>query len=112
MNCVSNLLDAMRDSPTFEIIADGIDIFFVVDGVKIAKREHPGTAQAKWISLEPGWSVLDGSLTIAEAAAEWGVSTADIRKSITSGETESVKDEHGELCVATIIVEHNGVRVH
>jgi hypothetical protein len=39
---------------------DGRDIFIVVDGVRIAKRGSPGTPQAKtWVSLEPGWSVLD-----------------------------------------------------
>jgi hypothetical protein len=37
---------------------DGKDTFVVVDGVTIAKRGHPGTAQAgTWISLEPGWTV-------------------------------------------------------
>jgi hypothetical protein len=41
-----------------EIESDGIDLFVLVDGVKIAKRGHPRTAQAgTWISLEPGWSV-------------------------------------------------------
>ena len=38
------------------IISDGEDIFIIADGMKIAKRGHPGTPQAKtWISLEPGW---------------------------------------------------------
>jgi hypothetical protein len=39
----------------------GNDIFVVADGVKIAKRGHPGTLLQKgtWISLEPGWTVLD-----------------------------------------------------
>ena len=37
--------------------SDGRDI---VDGVKIAKRGHPGTRHAKkWIPLEPGWTVRD-----------------------------------------------------
>jgi hypothetical protein len=41
-------------------VSDGHDIFVVVDGVRIAKRGRPGTPQAKtWISLEPGWRVLD-----------------------------------------------------
>jgi hypothetical protein len=40
-------------------LSDGKDIFITVDGVKIAKRGHRGTAQAMtWISLEPGWSVV------------------------------------------------------
>jgi hypothetical protein len=40
--------------------ADG-DLFIIRDGVKIAKRGEHGTPQAKtWISLEPGWRVLDG----------------------------------------------------
>jgi len=39
----------------------GNDIFVVADGVKIAKRRHPGTLlqPGTWISLEPGWTVLD-----------------------------------------------------
>ena len=42
------------------IESDGTDIFVVADGVKIAKRGHPGTAQAgTWVSLETGWRVLD-----------------------------------------------------
>jgi hypothetical protein len=36
-------------------------LYIVVDGVKIAKRGERGTTQGKtWVSLEPGWSVLDG----------------------------------------------------
>jgi hypothetical protein len=54
-------------TPATEIICDGENIFVVVDGVKIAKRGGPGTPQARtWISLEPGWRVLDqdGGLVI------------------------------------------------
>jgi hypothetical protein len=41
-----------------EIQFTGADFFMFVDGVKIAKRGHPNTPQAKtWISLEPGWRV-------------------------------------------------------
>jgi len=43
-----------------EVFCNGEDIFIVVDGIRIAKRGHPGTSQAKtWISLEPGYSVRD-----------------------------------------------------
>lgn len=46
--------------PEVEFISDGRDLFVVLDGVKIAKRGHPGTAEAKtWISLEPGYQVID-----------------------------------------------------
>jgi hypothetical protein len=39
----------------------GEDIFVVVNGARIARRGYPGTPQAKtWVSLEPGWKVLDG----------------------------------------------------
>jgi hypothetical protein len=32
------------------------------DGVKIAKRGRPGTSQAgQWVSLEPGYVVLDSA---------------------------------------------------
>jgi hypothetical protein len=50
--------------PSLEIamMGDGENIYIVADGVRIAKRGKPGTPQAKtWISLEPGWNVLDGS---------------------------------------------------
>ena len=43
-----------------EVFCDGKDIFIVVDGIRIAKRGHPGTSQARtWISLEPGYTVED-----------------------------------------------------
>jgi hypothetical protein len=46
--------------PTVEMISDGDDLFVVVNGVKVAKRGRPGTAQANtWVSLGPGWTVLD-----------------------------------------------------
>jgi hypothetical protein len=39
---------------------DGEDMFVIREGVRIAKRGHPGTAHAgKWISLEPGFSIYD-----------------------------------------------------
>jgi hypothetical protein len=42
------------------MVSDGHDVFVVVDGVRVAKRGRPGTAQARtWVSLEPGWRVLD-----------------------------------------------------
>ena len=48
------------------IECDGRDIFVIADGVKIAKRGHPGTPQAgTWVSLEPGWRVLDCQETSA-----------------------------------------------
>jgi hypothetical protein len=38
------------------MVSDGKDLFIVRDGVKIAKRGHPGTKYAKtWIPLEPEW---------------------------------------------------------
>ena len=44
---------------------DGTDLFIVHEGVRIAKRGLPGTPQAKtWVSLEPGWRVLDGKRSI------------------------------------------------
>jgi hypothetical protein len=37
---------------------EGSDIFVIANGVRIAKRGHPGTPQANtWLSLEPGWTV-------------------------------------------------------
>ena len=38
------------------------DIFVFVDGVRVAKRGHPGTAQAgTWVSLELGYVVLSNA---------------------------------------------------
>jgi hypothetical protein len=44
-----------------QIICDGHDIFVILpDGLRIARRGYPGTAQARtWVPLEPGWSVVD-----------------------------------------------------
>jgi hypothetical protein len=48
------------DEPEIRIMGDGTDIYVTVDGVKIAMRGSPGTPQANtWVSLEPGWSVID-----------------------------------------------------
>jgi hypothetical protein len=97
----------MSRETVVKIVGDGVDVFIIVDGVKIAKR------QAKtWVSLEPGWRVLEGWLTRAEAAARWGVSEADIRKAIKSGETYAEKNEHGVLRVPSLVIQQNAVRVH
>ena len=49
---------------------DGKEVFVVFDGVKIAKRGHPGTREAgTWVSIRPGWSVhdeLDGRELVVE----------------------------------------------
>jgi hypothetical protein len=43
-----------------QFVGTGTDIFIICDGVRIAKRGYPRTAQAgTWVSLEPGWRVLD-----------------------------------------------------
>ena len=50
---------------------EGEDIYVVADGVRIAKRGPPGTLQAEtWISLKPGWTVLDCRDDEGEAAIE------------------------------------------
>ena len=42
------------------IESDGIDVFVVYNGVRIAKRSHSGTPLAgTWMSLEPGYTVQD-----------------------------------------------------
>ena len=36
------------------------DVFVAVDGVRVARRGYPGSPQARtWVSVEPGWEVLD-----------------------------------------------------
>jgi hypothetical protein len=50
----------MSDDPVCELHNDGDDVFVLVDGMKIAKRGRPYTAEAlMWIMLEPGWIVRD-----------------------------------------------------
>ena len=45
---------------TCRVECDGEDIFIVADGLKIAKRGHPETPQAKtWVLLEPGYIVRE-----------------------------------------------------
>jgi hypothetical protein len=42
------------------IESDGIDVFVIYDGKRIAKRGHPDTPQAgTWVSTEPGYTVWD-----------------------------------------------------
>jgi hypothetical protein len=62
------------DKPNVECVMEciGDDLFVVFGGLRIAKRGCPDTPQAKtWVSLEPGWRVLDGvsgdSITIEHA---------------------------------------------
>jgi hypothetical protein len=53
----ASMIDGMTD---IRMESDGQDIFIVLDGIKIAKRGKHGTAQAgQWVSLEPGYRVLD-----------------------------------------------------
>jgi hypothetical protein len=45
---------------TAEIVSDGTDLFVVLNGIKITKRDYPDAPQARqWVSLEPGYRVLD-----------------------------------------------------
>jgi hypothetical protein len=38
----------------------GNDLFVIVGGVRIARRGYPDTPQeGTWVSIEPGWEVLD-----------------------------------------------------
>ena len=42
------------------IESDGIDVFVVYNGTRIAKRADSNTPQAgTWVSLEPGYQVSD-----------------------------------------------------
>jgi hypothetical protein len=49
-----------NDEPVCELHNDGENVYVLVNGMKIAKRGAPDTAQAEtWIMLEPGWIVRD-----------------------------------------------------
>jgi hypothetical protein len=42
------------------MVADEQGIFILIDGKAVAKRGDANSPQAKiWISIEPGWRVLD-----------------------------------------------------
>lgn len=48
----------MKKHLELELMYDGVDIFVIFDGVRIAKRGRPESPQAgTWVSLEPGWEV-------------------------------------------------------
>jgi hypothetical protein len=41
---------------------EGRELLLIIDGVRIAKRGEPGTPHAMtWISLEPGYSVIQSA---------------------------------------------------
>jgi hypothetical protein len=49
----------MDQAPQVTIVSDGVDIFVLADGRRIAKRGRPGSPQTgTWVSLEPGWVVV------------------------------------------------------
>jgi hypothetical protein len=51
---------ARSKEPVVEIQREGRNVFLLIDEVKIAMRGEPGSPQAKtWVSLEPGYTVLD-----------------------------------------------------
>jgi hypothetical protein len=48
------------DRPNVQVVSEGIAMFVVVDGLKVAKRGRPNTRQAKtWVPIEPGREVID-----------------------------------------------------
>ena len=50
----------MADHKDVSVIATKEDMFVVVDGVRIARRGYLGTPQdGTWVSLVPGWEVVD-----------------------------------------------------
>ncbi|MGB6540585.1 MAG: hypothetical protein WBF03_06875 [Xanthobacteraceae bacterium] len=50
------------------------EMYVVLDGVRIAKRGRPDTPQAQtWVSLEPGFVVLDNSDRTAIIVEKSGV---------------------------------------
>jgi hypothetical protein len=47
--------------PDAKVVITDSDMFVVVDGIRVARRGYPGTPQARsWVSIEPGWEVIDG----------------------------------------------------
>jgi hypothetical protein len=56
----------------FDLMSDGKEIYVYCDGLRVAKRGHPNTPQAKtWITLVPGYTVISsGDHTIIEVAID------------------------------------------
>jgi hypothetical protein len=55
------LLPSAPGAPACEMVADEKGIFIVIDGKPVAKRGDANSPQATtWVSIEPGWRVLDG----------------------------------------------------
>jgi hypothetical protein len=51
-----------EEPPSCEMRVDHDGVFVIFNGMKIARRAHPDTPQAKtWVSLEPGYRVLDNA---------------------------------------------------
>jgi hypothetical protein len=51
--------DQLKDA-AIRITADATDMYVVIGDTRIAKRGRPNTPRAgAWVSIEPGWSVLD-----------------------------------------------------
>jgi hypothetical protein len=49
-----------NDQVKVEMVFTGPNVFIIFDGVKIAKRGRPGSAQAgKWVSIKRGYKVFD-----------------------------------------------------
>jgi hypothetical protein len=54
-------LPSAPGAPACEMVADEDGIFIVIDGKPVAKRGDANSPQATtWVSIEPGWRVLDG----------------------------------------------------
>jgi hypothetical protein len=64
---------------TCAIESDGEEVFVVFNGVRIAKRGHRGTPQAKtWISLKPGFEVH--GIKKIEVRVDWATVARDARE--------------------------------
>ena len=69
-----------REIPRMTVAQKGDDLFFILDGVKVAVRGKPGTPQAKtWVPLVPGWSVIDTSSDPGGRPSEYEVEYEGVR---------------------------------
>ena len=85
------------------IESDGIDVFVVYNGVRIAKRGNPNTRQAgTWVSLEPSYRVFDKNYPAKLVVEREGKIISLIEEETMSRE-QSLRNDAGLMVLGALI---------